>query len=57
MRDQAIEEIRERRRELFKKKYSGSIEKMVASAMAIDSRHPSKVVRAPIHHSRRTIPA
>ena len=57
MKDQAIDEIRERRRDLFTKKYGGSIEQMVSSAMKTDSRHPAKVVRAPVHCARHHIPA
>jgi hypothetical protein len=57
MNDEAIEEIRQRRRDLFKQKYSGSVEQMVSSAMKTDGRHPSKVVQAPVHHSRHRIPA
>jgi hypothetical protein len=57
MNDEAIEEIRQRRRDLFKQKYSGSVEQMVSSSMKTDGRHPSKVVQAPVHHSRHRIPA
>jgi hypothetical protein len=57
MKDQAIEEIRARRRTLFKEKYGGSIEEMVSAAMEADSRHPAKVVPAPLHHARQRIRA
>ena len=57
MKDQAIDEIRERRRTLFKKKYGGSIDEMVSAAMEIDRKHPSKVVPAPAHVARRRISA
>jgi hypothetical protein len=57
MKDQAIEEIRQRRRDLCKQKYGGTVEQMVAAAMQIDSSHPAKVVRAHDRQGRHRIPA
>ncbi len=55
MKDTAIEEIRARRRELFKSKYHGSVEQMVAAAMATDRRHPTVVASAPTRHVRERV--
>ncbi len=51
MKDEAIEAIRQRRRKLFREKYNGSIDQLVAAAIKWEQKHPEQVVHA---HRRRT---
>ncbi len=42
--DKAIDEIRERRKKLFKEKYNNSIEKFINDAKKWQQKNPQKVV-------------
>lgn len=45
--DEPIEEIRKRRRELFKKKYHGSIDELIESGKKYQKEHPEKFADFP----------
>jgi hypothetical protein len=45
IRDEAIEEIRERRRRLIKEQYGGSIDRFLDDAEKWQKEHPEQVVR------------
>jgi hypothetical protein len=45
IRDEAIEEIRERRRRLIKEQYGGSMDRFIDDADEWQKKHPEKVVR------------
>ena len=44
IRDEAIEEIRERRRRLIKEQYGGSIDRFLDDAEEWQKKHPERVV-------------
>jgi len=44
MKDNAVEEIRERRRKLIKEKYAGSISRLIDEAIRWQKQHPDRVV-------------
>jgi hypothetical protein len=44
IRDEAIEEIRERRRKLLKEQYDGSIDRLLDDAEQWQKKHPERVV-------------
>ena len=44
MKDDAVEEIRARRRKLIKEQYGGSISRLIDEAIQWQAKHPDKVV-------------
>jgi hypothetical protein len=46
--DAAIEEIRERRRQLFKNKYHNSVSELVASGKKFEQKHPERFAKIPL---------
>lgn len=53
MKDQAIEEVRARRRSLLRDKYDGSVEKMIAACIEWQIKHPGRTVTPKGHRTTR----
>ncbi|MFT7489624.1 MAG: hypothetical protein ACI9OU_002028 [Candidatus Promineifilaceae bacterium] len=55
--DREIEEIRNRRKQMFRDAYGGSVHALVEDAIEWQKKHPTRVKRAPKAARRSTVSA
>lgn len=55
--DTAIEEIRERRRVLFKTKYHNSVSELVTAGKKLEQEHPERFAKSPPSKIRQKLAA
>jgi hypothetical protein len=55
MKDMMLEEIRQRRRDLIKKRFGGSIDKMVQAMMEWQKKNPGRTASLRGQHKQRAV--
>ena len=53
MRDEVIEEIRERRKRIIKEDYGGSFDQLFDEAMRHSKEHPERIAKVPSQREQR----